>query len=75
METMIITLKQVRQRLGMYLLDLKYKPEDVICVKKVGSDDYVAVLCNAQSLRDQGVEIPKLGKSQPEEKAEAKKKK
>ncbi|MBT4090316.1 MAG: hypothetical protein HN580_08885 [Deltaproteobacteria bacterium] len=41
------------------MLDLKYKSEDVILVEKVGSDDYIAVLCNAQFLRDQGVEIPK----------------
>jgi hypothetical protein len=62
METTIVTSKQVRQRLGTLLLDLKYKPEDVILVEKVGSDDYVAVLCNAQFLRDQGVEIPEKGK-------------
>jgi len=44
-------------------------------VEKVGSDDYVAVLCNAQFLRDQGVEIPEKGKSKPDEKkAEPKKK-
>jgi len=60
METTVVTSKQVRQRLGTYLLDLKYKSEDVICVEKVGSDDYVAVLCNAQFLRDQGVDIPQI---------------
>jgi hypothetical protein len=55
------------------LLDLKYKPEDVILVEKVGSDDYVAVLCNPQFLRDQGIEIPEKGKV--ETKVEVKKKK
>jgi hypothetical protein len=55
------------------LLDLKYKPEDIILVEKVGPDDYVAVLCNPQFLRDQGVEIPEKGKS--ESKPEVKKKK
>ncbi len=49
-------------RFGTLLLDLKYKPEDVILVEKVGSDDYVAVLCNAQFLRDEGIEIPEKGK-------------
>ncbi|MBT4264084.1 MAG: hypothetical protein HOD85_07715 [Deltaproteobacteria bacterium] len=52
--------------------DLKYKSEDVICVEKVGSDDYVAVLRNAQFLRDQGVEIPKMGKETKPEKSEDK---
>jgi hypothetical protein len=73
METTIVTSKQVRQRLGTLLLDLKYKPEDVILVEKVGSDDYVAVLCNPQVLRDAGIEIPEKGKS--EAKVEVKKKK
>ncbi len=74
METTIVTSKQVRQRLGTLLLDLKYKPEDVILVEKVGSDDYVAVLCNAQFLRDEGVEIPEKGKVKAESKPEKKKK-
>jgi len=52
METTIVTSKQVRQRLGTLLLDLKYKPEDIILVEKVGSDDFVCVLCNPQFLRD-----------------------
>jgi len=75
METKIVTAvsKQIRQRLGTYLLDIKYVPETIICVEKIGSDDYVAVLCNAQFLRDQGVEIPEKGK--PESKSEPKKKK
>ena len=72
MEAKIVTVvsKQIRQRLGTYLLDIKYVPETIICVEKVGSDDYVAVLCNAQFLRDQGVEIPEKGKSKSDEKAE-----
>lgn len=68
METTIVTSKQVRQRLGTYLLDLKYKPEDIILVQKPGSDDFVCVLANAQFLRDQGVDIPALEKSKPESK-------
>ncbi len=66
MEHTIVTSKQVRQRLGTYLLDLKYKPDDIILVSKPGSDDYVCVLANPQMLRDQGVEIPALEKSKPE---------
>ena len=62
MEHTIVTSKQVRQRLGTYLLDLKYKPDDIILVSKPGSDDYVCVLANAQFLRDQGIEIPFLKK-------------
>ena len=68
METTIVTSKQVRQRLGKYLLDLKYKPDDIILVSKPGSDDYVCVLANPQMLRDQGVDIPALEKSKPEAK-------
>ena len=84
MEAKIVTVvsKQIRQRLGTYLLDIKYVPETIICVEKVGSDDYVAVLCNAQFLRDQGVEIPEKGKAdksksdeKTDEKPETKKKK
>ncbi len=75
METTIVTSKQVRQRLGTYLLDLKYKPDDIILVSKPGSDDYVCVLANPQMLRDEGVDIPEKGKSEPESKPESKKKK
>ena len=78
MEATIVTSKQVRQRLGTCLLDLKYKPEDIILVQQPGSDDFVCVLANAQFLRDQGVEIPKMGKEtkpeKPEEKTDKKKK-
>ncbi len=68
METTIVTSKQVRQRLGTYLLDLKYKPDDIILVSKPGSDDFVCVLANPQMLRDQGVDIPALEKARPEAK-------
>jgi hypothetical protein len=68
MEHTIVTSKQVRQRLGTYLLDLKYKPDDIILVSKPGSDDFVCVLANPQMLRDEGVEIPALEKSKPEPK-------
>ena len=40
----------------------------VILIEKVGSDDYVGVLVNAQFLRDSGVDIPELEKSKPEPK-------
>jgi hypothetical protein len=50
------------------MLDIKYKPEDLILVQKPGSDDFVYVSANAQFLRDQGVETPALEKSKPESK-------
>lgn len=75
METTIVTSKQVRQRLGTYLLDLKYKPEDIILVSKPGADDYVCVLANPQMLRDEGISIPEFEKSKTESKPESKKKK
>ncbi len=55
------------------MLDLKYKPETVICVEKPGVDDYAAVICNAGWLREQGIDLPEKGKSEP--KPEPKKKK
>jgi len=58
METTIVTSKQIRTRLGTYMLDLKYKPTGLFLVEKPGSDDFAAVVCNAQWLRDQGVKIP-----------------
>ncbi len=73
METVIVTSKQVRQRLGTYMLDLKYKPETVICVEKPGVDDFSAVLCSAEFLRENGIDLPEKGKS--ETKPETKKKK
>ncbi len=78
METKIFTSKQVRQRLGTLLLDLKYKPEDIILVEKVGSDQYVAVLCSVSFLESNGIEIPakeKAATAKSEEKSESKKKK
>jgi hypothetical protein len=65
MEHTIVTSKQVRQRLGTYLLDLKYKPDDIIVVEKPGFDDWVCVLANPQLLRDQGVKIPEKSESKP----------
>ncbi len=65
--------KQVRQRLGTYMLDLKYKPETVICVEKVGNDDFAAVICSAEFLRQNGIELPEKGRS--DAKPETKKKK
>ncbi len=67
--------KSVRQRLGTYMLDLKYKPETVICVEKVGVDDFAAVICSAEFLRQNGIDLPEKGKSEPETKPEPKKKK
>ena len=53
------------------MLDLKYKPDDIILIEKVGSDGYVGVLCSVKFLEDNGVTIPAKGK---EVKAEKKKK-
>ena len=46
MEHTLVTPKQVRQRLGTYLPDLKYKPDDIIILEKPGSDVWVYVLAN-----------------------------
>lgn len=74
MELTVQSSKMVRQRLGQIILDLRYVPEKVFAIEKPGSDDYVAVICNAQWLRDQGVAIPAMEKSKPEKKSEPKKK-
>ena len=58
METETLTSKQVRTRLGGYLVDLKYVKEKVFLIEKVGEDDYVGVLTSARFLRENGIEIP-----------------
>ena len=77
METTIATTKLVRTRLGTYVLDLKYKPDDIILIEKVGSDQYVGVLCSVKFLEDNGIEIPARGKTdvKSDDKVDAKKKK
>jgi hypothetical protein len=76
METTIATTKLVRTRLGTYVLDLKYKPDDIILIEKVGSDQYVGVLCSVKFLEDNGVTIPAKGKvKSDDEKPDTKKKK
>jgi len=64
METTVATTKLVRTRLGTYVLDLKYKPDDIILIEKVGSDQYVGVLCSVQFLEDNGIKIPAKGKAE-----------
>lgn len=78
METEILTSKQVRTRLGGYIVDLKYVDEKVFLIEKVGEDDFVGVLTSARFLRENGIEIPAKGKAKSDDKAEkpeAKKKK
>ena len=77
METEILTSKQVRTRLGGYIVDLKYVDEKIFLIEKVGSDDYVDVLTSARFLRENGIDIPAKGKAEvveTEEKPKAKKK-
>jgi hypothetical protein len=78
METQILTSKQVRTRLGGYIVDLKYVDEKVFLIEKVGEDDYVGVLTSARFLRENGIDIPEKGKAKSDdkdEKPETKKKK
>jgi hypothetical protein len=63
MEAEILTSKQVRTRLGGYIVDLKYVDEKVFLIEKVGEDDYVGVLTSARFLRDNGISIPAKGKA------------
>jgi hypothetical protein len=75
METEILTSKQVRTRLGGYLVDLKYVDTKAFLISKVGEDDYVGVLTSARFLRENGIEIPAKGKAataKPEDKVEEK---
>ncbi len=72
METTIVTSKQVRQRLGSVILDLKYIEEKVFLIEKVGEDDFVGVILSARYCRENGIDIPEKGK--PESKPEKKKK-
>jgi hypothetical protein len=72
METQILTSKQVRTRLGGYIVDLKYVDEKVFLIEKVGEDDFVGVLTSARFLRDNGISIPAKGKTKSEDKTEEK---
>ena len=72
METETLTSKQVRTRLGGYLVDLKYVKEKVFLIEKVGEDDYVGVLTSARFLRDNGIEIPAKSKAKSDDKVEEK---
>jgi hypothetical protein len=58
MQTEILQSKQVRTRLGGYIVDLKYVDEKVFLISKVGEDDWVGVLTSARFLRENGIEIP-----------------
>ena len=72
METQILTSKQVRTRLGGYIVDLKYVDEKGFLIEKVGEDDFVGVLTSARFLRDNGISIPAKGKTKSEDKTEEK---
>ncbi len=67
-----IASKQVRTRLGGYIVDLKYVDEKAFLITKVGEDDYVGVLTSARFLRENGIDIP--AKKTVEEKPKGKKK-
>jgi hypothetical protein len=78
MQTEILQSKQVRTRLGGYIVDLKYVDEKVFLIEKVGEDDFVGVLTSARFLRENGIEIPakeKAATAKLGEKPETKKKK
>jgi hypothetical protein len=75
METEILTSKQVRTRLGGYIVDLKYVDEKVFLIEKVGEDDFVGVLASARYLRENGIEIPtkeKAATAKPDAKSDEK---
>ncbi|MBT3750743.1 MAG: hypothetical protein HOG34_17315, partial [Bacteroidetes bacterium] len=61
METKIVTSKEVRQRLGSVILDLKYIEEKVFLIEKVGEDDFVGVIMSAKMARENGIDIPEKG--------------
>ncbi len=75
METAIVPSKHVRQKLGSVILDLKYIEDKVFLIEKVGEDDFAGVIMSASLARENGIDIPEKGKSEPEEKPEQKKKK
>ena len=73
MQTEILQSKQVRTRLGGYIVDLKYVDEKVFLISKVGEDDWVGVLTSARFLRENGIEIPAKEKAKSDDKAEEEK--
>jgi len=60
------TSKQVRQRLGSMITDLKYVKDEIKLVTKPGDDDYVAVIANAEFSPQNGLDIPKESDEKPE---------
>ena len=70
METTIVSSKQVRQRLGSVILDLKYIEGKIFLIEKKGETDFVEVIMSASLARENGIEIPEKGKaeSKPEKK-------
>jgi hypothetical protein len=53
----VLSTKQVRTRLGGYVVDMKYMPDDIFLIEKKGEDDFVGCLCSVKFLEDHGVTI------------------
>ena len=74
----VLSTKQVRTRLGGYVIDLKYMSDDIFLIEKKGEDNFVGCLCSVKFLKDLGVKIEaKVGDSEvveTEEKPKSKKK-
>ena len=73
----VLGTKKVRTRLGGFIIDMKYMPDDIFLIEKRGEDQFVGCLCSVKFLEDHGVKITaKVGESEEvtEDKPKAKKK-
>jgi len=65
--------KEIRQKLGGLLVDLKYLPEDIILIEKKGEENFVGCLCSIKFLEELGYSVKsKLGEVVSTEKTEDK---
>jgi hypothetical protein len=53
----VLSTKQVRTRLGGYIVDMRYMQDDIFLIEKKGSDRFVGALCSVKFLEDHGVKI------------------
>jgi hypothetical protein len=57
--------KEIRQKLGGLLVDLKYLPDDIILIEKKGEENFVGCLCSIKFLEELGYSVKSvLGSSE-----------
>jgi len=74
----VLGTKKIRTRLGGFIIDMEYMPDEIFLIEKRGEDQFVGCLCSVKFLENHGVKIAaKVGDSEvveTEEKSKPKKK-